>query len=69
MSKQNSFWSKVRQIKGRFKELNSYLTLYEESIKEKFNPDEIDELIIFTKDMYLKFDNLEQEILWNGITD
>ena len=49
---------KIRNLNGFLKSINSFCTLYEESLKEKVDPDIIDDLIIESKQLFLKYEML-----------
>lgn len=46
--------------------MNSILTLYEEPLKEKFGSEIIDELLVESKSLYLRFEELENSFFKSG---
>ncbi len=48
--------SRFRSLTRDFKSLNSFCTLYEESLKAKYGDEFIDHLIIESKQQFLKYD-------------
>lgn len=57
---------KCAGIKRYTRDMNSILTLYEEPLKEKFGSELIDELLIESKSIYLRFEELENSFFKSG---
>lgn len=59
--------TKLRSLKRDLKNLNSYCTLYEEKLRDKLDSSVVDELIIESKQLYLKYEILEEKSLDLGL--
>lgn len=53
---------KLRNAKGALSRLNTFFTLYEESLVLLFGEENVSDILIETKQLYLKCDNLSEDV-------